>query len=80
MFIDIDCSLRTYAEAATVRLGYLYPELNFICSDGGVEVSGLLPENTTLLKRDVLHSIYREKIYNDTLPMRTAFLNAVTRK
>lgn len=80
MLIEIPPELIKPAEAAIVRLGYLYPSLNFQLADEGIRVAGALPADISTLRKDALHAVYREKIYAETLAMRTAFISAMTRK
>lgn len=80
VLINIDGGFLAYAPVAMARLGYLYPDLTFECRDGGVCIVGFLPATTDILRRDVLYALYREKIYADTLHLRSAFISSVTRR
>ncbi len=80
MFIGIPGELRSAVELAVVRLGYLYPALTFHVENEGIQVEGTLPDDASILRRDALYAVYREKIYADTLEMRSTFLSAVTRR
>ena len=80
MLIAIPSSMEAYLSAAVVRLGYLFPNLSFGASEQGITVAGMTTEVAEQLKRDVLHAVYREKVYAETLPMRIDFYAVVTRK
>lgn len=66
--VDVPKGLQIYVDQVLGRLGYLYPDVAFAQMDGCL--SATLPSNTTLTTRDILHQLYREKIYQDSLPMR----------
>ena len=55
--------------SAIVRLGYLYPDLTFSCQDNLIQIQGCIENRTELLK-EIRYIIYREKIYEETLPIR----------
>ena len=62
-----------------MRLGYLYPSGSFALASGGIHVTGHISEDIQTLRRDVLHTAYREKIYLETFAMRSAFYETVLR-
>lgn len=68
--ISIDPEFHACIPAALLRLGYLYPELNFGVSGQGVTVRGEFTANPTQLEHEVTYQVYREKIFQQTLPMR----------
>lgn len=80
LVVELDSSFAQFAPSAVLRLSYILPNLNFKASGAAVSVEGDLPEDLGALRRDILHAVYREKIYTETLPMRTAFFDAVTRR
>jgi hypothetical protein len=60
-------------EKVVVRLSYLEPELTFSLVADGIEIQGSKafdPDRLTELRETVFHQLYREKIYQDTLPIR----------
>ena len=78
--VPIDPPFERYLPEALARLGYLFPKISFSRVAGGVSASGLPPGDIDRFRRDVLYTVYREKIYAKTLAMRISFLEAVTRK
>jgi hypothetical protein len=76
--IDLPPLFFGYLEAAILRLRSHYPSLEFSEKDGAIIVSGnnIDPE---ILRSAVLHIVYREKIYAETLSMRQSLLAAVMR-
>ncbi|GGE48064.1 MULTISPECIES: hypothetical protein [Rhodobacterales] len=68
--ISIDPELHPCIPAALLRLGYLYPELDFLVSDKGVAVHGASGSDLARLKREVTYQVYREKVFRQTLSMR----------
>jgi hypothetical protein len=80
MIIHTADPLRLYAESALARLRYLYPALTFSVAPEGIEVKGEMDTAPEELQRAIHHALYREKIYAETLPMRRALMEAVTRR
>lgn len=78
MQIDIPSSLAGFVDAALIRLQGQFPEVLFERTQGGIQTNAghLAPEN---LRSTVLHAVYREKIYAETLPLREELLNRVLR-
>jgi len=68
--ISIDPEFHPCIPAALLRLGYLFPELDFAMSERGVTVRGASGSNSARLEREVSYQVYREKIFRQTLPMR----------
>jgi hypothetical protein len=64
---------------ALARLGYLYPQFQFSRNMSIIYVSGVTSEHEIAVKRDVFHTLYREKIYAETLPLRTALIEMVSK-
>ncbi|TPI78014.1 hypothetical protein [Mesorhizobium sp. B2-8-9] len=76
--VEIPPQFEKYADAAMLRLQVLYPACRIVRQDGEISVrsSGWLAEDQ--FRKDVLHFLYREKIYTETLAMRQALVAAVT--
>ena len=68
--IDIPDEFGKFVPAAIVRLTYLYPDCEFSNGDGAVVVTVNGDEQSDELKREVMHQIYRERIYSETLSVR----------
>ncbi|PZQ46097.1 MAG: hypothetical protein DI556_21315 [Rhodovulum sulfidophilum] len=68
--ISIDPEFHPCIPAALLRLGYLYPELDFAVSELGVAVHGASGSVPAGLEREVTYQVYREKIFRQTLSMR----------
>ena len=68
--ISIDPEFHPFIPAALLRLGYLYPELDFAVSKQGIAVRGESDYDLVWLEREVTYQVYREKIFQQTLPMR----------
>ena len=71
--VDIPADLQPYISAATVRLGYLHPEVSFTLDDKSVHVkleSEIGSGETQRLSKEVMYQVYREKIYSETLSIR----------
>ncbi|CDX11819.1 putative Rhodospirillum photometricum DSM 122 draft genome sequence [Mesorhizobium plurifarium] len=76
--VEIPLQFGKYADAAMLRLQVLYPACRIARQDGEISVrsSGCIAEDQ--FRKDVLHFLYREKIYTETLTMRQALVAAVT--
>jgi hypothetical protein len=78
--VDLPDGLAPFAELAAVRLSYLFKEVNFSAESNAIVA--MFPDTLDRgkLRREIAYAAYREKIFADTLPMRTAFFDAVTRR
>lgn len=76
--IEIPQGFQRFVEGALMRLQVQYPSLRFSASSQGVAVEEIPPDRLDDLRKNVLHAIYREKIYLETLPLRHAMIGAVT--
>jgi hypothetical protein len=77
--IDLPPLFIDYLEAAIVRLRIHYPTLVFSSNADGIVVSGTTEIAPEILRSAILHIVYREKIYTETLIMRQSLLAAVMR-
>jgi len=78
--VPIADSLWDYAELAVVRLQIHYPHLHFLQGEGSIIVEECVDDDRHLLRREILHAVYREKIYTETLQMRKELVAAVVRR
>ena len=70
---DVPSGFDIHLEKAVARLSYLYPEFSFSSAERKIQVDAnenLTDEQTVELKRNVFHQIYRERIFQETLPIR----------
>lgn len=77
--IEVPEPLRGYIAPAVTRLAYLYPTVAFVIRDSVIEAKTTNHLSETLLRREVYYALYREKIFADTLDLRRALVEAVTR-
>ena len=71
--LSIPTSFRPYVEPVCVRLGYLRPNVELTCDKDLSEVTARFDDSelsATELKKEIWFHLYREKIYQDTLPIR----------
>lgn len=71
--IPVPDSFEKYKEPVVIRLSYLESDLIFSCVESGIRIesSGELEEGRTIaLRETVFHQLYRERIYQETLPIR----------
>lgn len=64
-----------YMAQALVRLSYLHPQAVFALSEDGIVVEG--EDLSGIVARDVTYQVYREKIYQESLPMRELMYKAL---
>ncbi len=74
--IPIDDQFLPYIEAALIRLDYLLPGLliEFNKDRNLIEVVELGTHSREELKAEINYTIYREKIFKETLPIRNKIL------
>ncbi|WP_323038898.1 hypothetical protein [Gemmobacter sp.] len=77
--ISIDPEFHPFIPAALLRLRYIYPALKFRSTDAGVTVEGASETDPVRLKREVAYQVYREKIFQDTLPLRQSLYEMLAR-
>lgn len=78
MIIPISQHLHSSAPEALARLTYHYPELRFAMADGAVEVTGEgLDED--IIRREVNYAFYRQHVFTQSLPLRTALITTLSR-
>ncbi|TGS14445.1 hypothetical protein EN852_014675 [Mesorhizobium sp. M2E.F.Ca.ET.209.01.1.1] len=75
---EIPPQFEKYADAAMLRLQLLYPSCRFAREEGAISIAAPSGIARDQLRKDILHIVYREKIYAETLPMRQALVAAVT--
>lgn len=74
--IEVDASLRPYLPTAATRLGYLYPDVQFVVRTDGVELVGT-DIDLAAMRREVLHAVYRERVFAETLPLRRTLIDGL---
>ena len=68
--IDIPEGFCKYLDAAVVRLTYLFPDFDFSATNGVIVVKASSDEQLREVKREIMHQLYRERIYSETLSVR----------
>lgn len=66
--VSVSVVLAPYVEQTLGRLSYLYPQATFVYQSNSIFVE--LAEGVTVPVREVTYQLYREKIYQESLPMR----------
>ena len=76
---EFESDLIKYAPSSIARLNYLFPQLKFSLQNNLIQVESDVefPDN---LQRDINYTIYREKIYHDTLGIREHILARILTK
>lgn len=76
MVIEFEALFAPFAEAAVCRLGYIYPRCSFSVVGHSIVIDGTAVDQH-LLGRDVRYQLYREKIYQEGLPVRSLMYGAL---
>lgn len=71
-------SLTVFGPAAVARLGYLFPAAIFRLEGDRIFVEANETCDVAQLRSEILHTVYREKIFENTLEIRRRLLVAVT--
>lgn len=78
LVVDVSPQFAKHANSAMLRLQALHPACRFTWHEGRISIRGSSDLTEEQFRKDVLHAVYREKIYAETLPMRQALIAAVT--
>jgi len=76
---DVPSSLTDFIDAALVRLRLQFGNVEFHRTTAAITADADDPIEVEKLRSAVLHALYREKIYAETLPLRHALLERVLR-
>lgn len=76
---EIPKGLDPYAAATVTRLGYIFSDITFKCTDNEIVATAKRRLNEEPLRKEIAHTLYREKIYQETLPARLALIRTLTR-
>lgn len=76
--MDFPSQFLPFIPSATLRIQTLFPNCSVVSDRCCIEISGLVSISENEIRKAVLHAVYREKIYSETLPMRQALVAAVT--
>lgn len=68
--IEIADVLLDYIPASITRLSYLFPDVEFDKSQKGIQVTIKNEADFREIKREVMHQLYRERIFAETLELR----------
>lgn len=78
LVVDIPPQFSDYLDATLLRLQAIVPACRFSKSNGCILARGLTSISEDQLRKTILHTVYREKIYAETLAMRRNLVAAVT--
>ena len=76
--INIPLKFERFLETAILRFQYLFPELEVsLCGlQVNIKINGT--QSSSDLKKELLHLIYKERIYSETLEIRTALYKGIS--
>ncbi|CCG06886.1 hypothetical protein [Pararhodospirillum photometricum] len=75
--IDVPEGFSSFVEPALVRLGYLYPSLKIFRDENSLVLEA--PEGLETCAAEVRYQLYRERIYQETLPIRCCLYEGLVR-
>jgi len=73
----VDDEHQPWLPQATLRFGYLYPQIEVMVDGSIVRFAGPGAEEPAL-KQEFQFCLYRQKIFEQTLPLRKALIEGVT--
>lgn len=76
--VEVPPRFLEYLDVALVRLHALFADYRFSRTDCTIHVHGSESLSQDQVRRTILYTVYREKIYAETLDMRQALIEAVT--
>lgn len=76
--IDIPSKFESFLDTAILRFQYLYPELELAIIGLRVNIRTPQPHSLSSLKKELLHLLYKEKIYSETLEIRKALYRGIS--
>lgn len=76
--MDFPSQFLPFIPPATLRIQTFFPDCSIVYDRCRIEISGPVSISENEIRKTVLHAVYREKIYSETLPMRQALVAAVT--
>lgn len=78
--VEIPPAFREFADAALVRLRYLYPTTHFLSCGTEIIAQPGAGVDTSELTRDINYLLYRERIYRETVPLRRMLFDKIFSK
>lgn len=76
--VEVPSQFEPYLAAALLRVQVLFPALTFRQNGPDITIGGIGPAEDSNVRKALLHAVYREKIYAETLSMRQDLVSAVT--
>lgn len=78
LVVDIPPQFSDHLDPTLLRLQAIVPECRFCQFADSIVARGLTSISEDQLRKTILHTVYREKIYAETLSMRRDLIAAVT--
>lgn len=75
----IPTKLRPFADAALTRLKAIRSDLRITIADEVITIQNYGEEEQSDIEKLIAHTLYREKIYQETLPLRTLLVEKLMR-
>jgi hypothetical protein len=78
--IPVSPIFRPYVDAAVLRFTYLFPDIGIEVGEDSITATHSPKQDRVSVRRELTHSLYREKIYHETLSMRRDMVATLTRR
>lgn len=75
--LEVPQELLPFVGTALTRLTYLFPHVAFATTDAALTAEVGDGIDASELRREMAHTLYREKIYQETLDMRRQLIRAL---
>lgn len=76
--ISVSPEFHEFIPAAIMRLKYIFPKVEIKRTENGLNIYGAGDSIVQRLEQEVTYQIYREKIFQQTLPMRRDLYHMLT--
>jgi hypothetical protein len=75
--VEVQEDFQGYAQAAVMRLQYLFPAWEISVKPGAIEVRNIQPSTEAEALREVAYALYRERIRSEGAALRELLLTSV---
>ena len=80
MEYPVSAPFASFIAPAVVRLSFLFPDAVFEHDGAVITINGINAEEEGKLRKEICFALYREKIYADTLDLRTGLIGLLSQK
>ncbi len=77
MAIEVPSEFAPYVNQAIMRLSFIFPNVEFSFCDGKIHTTYHSNLEKIDLQKNIKHTLYREKVYQETLSVRIQIANTL---